>query len=80
MDEWLRKSGADPYADEVSAGAVRGLLKAMAPGVANINAAAKVAFPGRDGAKDRENLVEALTEPTTSPEFGVWPAGEKAAR
>lgn len=52
-------------------GDVRGLMKALKPGVTAIEGAAKTLFPGKEQKLVREDLVASLTKTKMSARFGV---------
>lgn len=64
--------GGDDYRGKTVSGYVRGMLKAMAPGVTSAEKVLKVLMPERSQAKERRALLETLIETKTESRFGIW--------
>ena len=78
LDAWLTFGGMDPSADEVSVGAVHGLLRVLGIGISQAEkVAAAIHKPGSepDWKDARQNLVAAVSTPAVRPSFGVHSGG-----
>jgi len=70
VEQWCK--GDLPWNPPTDQGELRALLLAANLGVTQVRNLAKVMFPGRELASDREAFIDSVTFGTTVAEFGVW--------